>query len=98
MIEYKELTMQIDNGSEIVLYDGKEFQNFEKLQKVCGCKQIEWMGKTCYDDNQVYTNINDDVMDGITENNPAGRWNDDGSFWSWGIFINDAYVTFRYYI
>jgi hypothetical protein len=56
------------------------------------------MGKQVYDDNDTYIRVNDDVMDGITDYNPAGTWNEDNTMWSWGIHINKSYVTFRYYV
>jgi hypothetical protein len=95
--DYKKWTMQIDEGEEILLYNGKEFQNFEELAKVCGCEEIEIDGKKFYGDNDTYIDVNDYVMDGVTENLP-GQWNEQLNIWSWGMFINDNYVTFRYYI
>jgi hypothetical protein len=103
--EEKKWTMQIEEADtgqsdEILLYDGKRFQyeNFAILQKVCGCEEFIFKGKVVYDDNDTYINVNDDVMDGITEENPAGRWNDDKTVWSWGTHINNNYVVFRYYV
>lgn len=65
-------------GETKVLFDGETFSNFDWLEKLLG---------------ERYINVNDDLMDGITENQP-GTWNEDHSEWSWGMFINDEYINF----
>lgn len=98
MRKYKQWTMQIDDGAEIQLYDGENFKNFERLKEFCKCRQFEFEGKLVYDDNELYINLNDDVMDGITESNPAGEWNADRTVWFWGTYVMEQYIVFRYYI
>lgn len=95
MEKYSRLEMVINGNERVTLYDGKDFMNFERLAELCGCKKIKFMGKGVMDDNDLYIDINDKVMDGITESNPSGEWKDDKT-WTWGIHINDNYVEFVY--
>lgn len=52
---FKRLTMvEKSTGKETVLFDGESFQNFDYLKKIVG---------------NDFVNLNDDLMDGISESN-----------------------------
>lgn len=54
-MNFKKLTMtEKSTGKETVLYDGTEFKNFDYLKSLVGSE---------------YTNLNDDLMDGVCESN-----------------------------
>lgn len=49
----KELrALVVETGEELILWNGEEFQNFNRLRELLG---------------KDYDNVNDDLMDGITE-------------------------------
>lgn len=53
IMNFKRLVAKVnETGEELVLYDGSEFQNFDRLRKILGSD---------------YENVNDELMDGITE-------------------------------
>ena len=52
-MNYKKLEAKIlQTGENFILFDGKNFQNFNRLHKLLG---------------EDYVNVNDDLMDGITD-------------------------------
>ena len=54
-MNFKRLTMtEKSTGKQTVLYDGVEFKNFDYLKSLVGSE---------------YTNLNDDLMDGVCESN-----------------------------
>lgn len=54
-MNFKRLTMtEKSTGKQTILYDGVEFKNFDYLKSLVGSE---------------YTNLNDDLMDGVCESN-----------------------------
>lgn len=79
MMTFKKLIATY-KGETKVMYDGKDFHHFDWLHSLLG---------------ERYMNVNDDLMDGISQYIP-GTWNSDHTEWSWGMFINDEYIEFTF--
>ena len=69
-MNFSRLTAKVNQtGEEFVLYDGSEFQNFNRLHEILVSD---------------YENVNDNLMDGITER--------DGEEWTHFIYENGEVV------
>lgn len=74
-MNFKKLVAEvIETGETIVLCDGAEFKNFDRLHELLG---------------KDYDNVNDDLMDGITER--------DGTTWTHSVYrLGEVEKTIRF--
>jgi DNA-binding transcriptional regulator YiaG len=67
---YEKWTMTIDDGCEVVLFDGRNYIHYDVLHELCGSDSInQTNGTMTYNSSSLFIEINDEISNGINKDN-----------------------------